>query len=69
MASRSGLPSNRTNATVTAASVIALVVALVAGWGTAALLAGASSVLWGSLLVLGVRYRRRRRARQPFDAR
>jgi hypothetical protein len=66
MAGRSGLPKNRTNAVATALSVIALVVALIAGWGTTALLAGASTLLWGSLLVLGVRRRRRRsrRARQ-----
>jgi len=68
MAGRSGLPKNRTNAVATALSVIALVVALVEGWGTTAILAGASTLLWGSLLVLGVRRRRRRRARQTFDA-
>jgi Flp pilus assembly protein TadB len=64
MPGRSGLPKNRTNAVATALSVIALAVALVAGWGTTAILAGASTLLWGSLLVLGVRRRRRRRERQ-----
>jgi len=64
MAGRSGIPKNRTNAIATAISVIALVVALVQGWGTTALLAGASTLLWGSLLVMGVRRRRARRLRR-----
>ena len=64
MAGRSGIPKNRTNAIATAISVIALVLALVEGWGTTALLAGASTLLWGSLLVMGVRRRRARRVRR-----
>jgi membrane associated rhomboid family serine protease len=69
MASRSGLPKTRTNVVATALSVVALVVALVAGWGTSAVLAGASTLLWGVLLVMGIRRRRGRRQRQTFDAR
>jgi len=68
MAGRSGLPKNRTNAMATALSVLGLILALIAGWGITAILGGASTLLWGSLLVLGVR-RRRRRGRQALDAR
>lgn len=64
MAGRSGIPKNRTNVIATAISVVALIVALVEGWGTTALLAGASTLLWGALLVMGVRRRRARRLRR-----
>jgi hypothetical protein len=64
MAGRSGLPKNRTSGLATAASIAALVVALVEGWALTAVLAIASAVLWCSLLVIGVRRRRARASRR-----